>query len=83
MVPIAQQTDHGIIMTDTPKPEHSISTKSNSQQWHMNAYENTLKKHKTRSKQKNIRRDNRSNELKPSYLRVGAEDYMGRPLTKV
>ena len=41
------------------------------------------KKHKTRSKQKNIRKDNRSNDLKPKHLQIGSEDYNGRTLTQV
>lgn len=40
------------------------------------------KKTKTRSKQKNIRRDRRSANHKPSYLQFGSSDYKGRPLTK-
>jgi hypothetical protein len=39
------------------------------------------KRVKTRSKQKNIRRDNRGDELKPENLRVGSKEYKGRPLT--
>jgi hypothetical protein len=41
------------------------------------------KRKKTRSKQKNIRRDTRRDEFKPEHLRVGSKDYKGRPLTKV
>ena len=43
------------------------------------------KRHKTRSKQKNIRRDNRPDALKPSYLLPSAhpEEYRGRILTNV
>eukprot|EP01034_Spumella_vulgaris_P021314 gene21314-27344_t len=41
-----------------------------------------VKRTKTRSKQKNIRRDNRSNDDKPESLQVGHWKYMGRPLTK-
>jgi hypothetical protein len=39
------------------------------------------KRKKTRSKQKNIRRDNRQDTQKPEYLRVGSAEYRGRPLT--
>lgn len=39
------------------------------------------KRTKTRSKQKNIRRDNRPDSAKPDYLQMGAKDYKGRPLT--
>jgi len=38
------------------------------------------KRKKVRSRQKNIRKDNR--EVKPSHLIVGNEDYKGRPMTK-
>jgi hypothetical protein len=41
------------------------------------------KRKKTRSKQKNIRRDTRRDEFKPEHLRMGSKDYKGRPLTKV
>jgi hypothetical protein len=43
------------------------------------------KRGKTRSKQKNIRRDNRSDMQKPQHLQIsqiGKKDYNGRPLTK-
>lgn len=40
------------------------------------------KRVKTRSKQKNIRRDNRSAESKPSHLQIGSKEYSGRPLTQ-
>lgn len=39
------------------------------------------KRKKTRSKQKNIRRDSRTESDKPSHLNVGSSDYAGRPLT--
>jgi len=41
------------------------------------------KKTKTRSKQKNIRRDTRGNDLKPVHLQTGSKEYTGRPLTEV
>lgn len=41
------------------------------------------KRTKTRSKQKNIRRDTRRDEFKPEHLRMGSKDYKGRPLTQV
>lgn len=41
------------------------------------------KKSKTRSKQKNIRRDNRPALSRPSHLQIGSSDYAGRPLTYV
>lgn len=42
------------------------------------------KRTKTRSKQKNIRRDNRPDSQKPSYITdTQAEDYRGRDLTEV
>lgn len=40
------------------------------------------KRKKTRSKQKNIRKDNRSHEDKPEYLRLDSEIYRGRELTE-
>jgi hypothetical protein len=39
------------------------------------------KRHKTRSKQKNIRRDNRPDKAKPDNLKFGNEGYIGRVLT--
>ncbi len=41
------------------------------------------KRVKTRSKQKNIRRDKRAPEFKPSHLQIGSKEYQGRPLTQV
>eukprot|EP00980_Cylindrotheca_fusiformis_P009355 scaffold2047_cov129-Cylindrotheca_fusiformis.AAC.34 len=40
------------------------------------------KRRKVRSRQKNIRKDNRSTDEKPKHLQVGASDYKGRPLTE-
>lgn len=40
-----------------------------------------LKRKKTRSKQKNIRKDHRSEDSKPAHLKFGAKDYKGRPIT--
>eukprot|EP01038_Epipyxis_sp_PR26KG_P008984 gene8984-12117_t len=40
------------------------------------------KRTKTRSKQKNIRKDNRPLEQKPDYLKIGSKDYQGRLLTE-
>ena len=39
------------------------------------------KRRKVRSKQKNIRKDNREQEQKPNHLIVGCQNYNGRPLT--
>lgn len=39
------------------------------------------KRRKVRSRQKNIRKDNRALGDKPEHLRVGASNYQGRPLT--
>jgi hypothetical protein len=41
------------------------------------------KRIKTRSKQKNIRKDNRPDGLKPEGLKIGNKNYIGRPITKV
>lgn len=61
--------------------EPPVSTNTN-----VNSFNNggdvKVKRTKTRSKQKNIRRDNRSSEDKPESLQVGHWKYMGRPLTK-
>lgn len=40
------------------------------------------KKTKTRSKQKNIRRDTRPDDQRPAHLRLHVEEYQGRALTK-
>jgi hypothetical protein len=39
------------------------------------------KRIKTRSKQKNIRRDNRPDDQKPTHLKFGSKEYKGRPIT--
>ena len=44
---------------------------------------NKFKRKKCRSKQKNIRKDNRPDDAKPEYLRLDSEIYRGRELTKV
>jgi hypothetical protein len=41
------------------------------------------KRTKTRSKQKNIRRDRRTEEFKPEHLRLDSEEYCGYDLTEV
>lgn len=41
-----------------------------------------LKRKKTRSKQKNVRKDNRANDQKPIHLQIGTKEYRGRPLTE-
>jgi hypothetical protein len=40
------------------------------------------KRPKTRSKQKNIRRDKRDTAFMPEHLKVGSDKYTGRPLTE-
>ena len=40
------------------------------------------KRRKVRSKQKNVRKDNRPNFKKPDHLQIGSASYQGRPLTK-
>jgi len=40
------------------------------------------KKPKIRSKQKNVRKDNRPTHLKPDHLKIGSVAYQGRPLTQ-
>ena len=39
------------------------------------------KRKKTRYKQKNIRKDNRSDTQKPDHLKIGSLEYKGRPIT--
>lgn len=41
------------------------------------------KRTKTRSKQKNIRKDRRADHVKPPHLQVGSALYSGRPMTEV
>ena len=43
---------------------------------------NKRKRKKVRSRQKNIRKDNRAANNKPTHLVPGRSDYIGRPLTK-
>jgi hypothetical protein len=40
------------------------------------------KRKKTRSKQKNIRRDNRPDTARPEHLQLGSQEYRGRQLTE-
>jgi hypothetical protein len=71
-----------IVAKSEGNPQH-IQVKSEAS----NAFSETLtekrKRPKTRSKQKNIRRDNRENDKKPAHLLIGSKDYQGRPLTSV
>lgn len=46
------------------------------------AVERKKKRRKVRSKQKNIKKDNRATHEKPEHLRVGSKTYAGRPMTK-
>lgn len=46
-----------------------------------NAAREKPKRIKTRSKQKNIRRDKRALEHKPDHLQIGSKNYKGRPIT--
>ncbi|KAL7473972.1 hypothetical protein ACHAXS_014242 [Conticribra weissflogii] len=48
----------------------------------LNKNNNKRKRKKIRSRQKNIRKDTRAANDKPSYLVLGRSDYAGRPLTK-
>ena len=67
-------------------PIESISKPSASSSFKTPGTENEYKRKrtKTRSKQKNIRRDNRSDSQKPSYITdTQSEDYRGRYLTEV
>jgi len=41
----------------------------------------TVKKKKTRSRQKNIRKDNRTDDQKPEHLRIISSGYSGHPIT--
>lgn len=43
---------------------------------------NKKKRKKIRSRQKNIRKDHRAENAKPSHLIVGTNEYCGRPMTK-
>jgi len=54
--------------------------KPNSTEGDNEAFNNHKKRKKTRSKQRNIRRDNRVN--KPDHLKYGSKDYKGRILTE-
>lgn len=46
------------------------------------AVERKKKRRKVRSKQKNIKKDNRATNEKPDHLRVGSKTYAGRPMTR-
>jgi len=48
-----------------------------------NVSEVRKKRLKTRSKQKNIRKDRRADHIKPEYLQIGNASYAGRPLSDV
>lgn len=56
---------------DKPKEEANLSNTENNPK--------KQKRRKVRSKQKNVRKDNR--EVKPQHLLVGRKNYQGRPLT--
>ena len=63
---------------------HVVVEKRKSEEISTGGDEYKRKRTKTRSKQKNIRRDNRPDSQKPSYITdTQAEDYRGRDLTEV
>lgn len=67
-----QHNDHGNEGDETNHPGKKESTSTSSQQ---------RKRRKVRSRQKNIRKDNRSLQEKPSHLIPGTPLYQGRPIT--
>jgi hypothetical protein len=61
----------------------AVDDKNDSNNIDQSQLEAPRKRVKTRSKQKNIRRDKRVQEFKPVHLRPGTKEYAGRPLTQV
>jgi hypothetical protein len=59
---------------------HNNNKSHDSQETHV---QDKFKRKKTRSKQKNIRKDNRPDDAKPAYLIPGNDIYRGRELTQV
>lgn len=77
-----QKEPQEISSKDEHKPNHDANDKLAEGEPSSSKAENAQKKHKRRkirSKQKNIRKDNR--EKKPEHLVVGRKHYHGRPLT--
>ena len=85
-ITISTDLEHTATTTNTTLESNlddkTITNQFNSQQINKNSFLDR-KKVKTRSKQKNIRRDKRGEEFKPSHLVIGSKDYLGRPLTQV
>lgn len=76
VVPAAQPSPAALV---PPPSTHTDSNESSNNNGDKKKKKNRVK---TRSKQKNIRRDNRPDTAKPQHLQLGARDYNGRPLTK-
>lgn len=57
-------------------PDHAVETQEEGSSW------GSRPRKKTRSKQKNIRKDKRPLDQRPSYLRFGDPEYAGRGLTE-
>ena len=59
-----------------------VQDKSNDRIPKENEFKTSKKRRKIRSKQKNVRKDNRANNAKPDHLKIGSASYQGRPLTR-
>ena len=67
--------------TEEPVQDFAISREPDVVEGRGSAVERKKKRRKVRSKQKNIKKDNRATHEKPEHLRVGSKIYAGRPMT--
>ena len=68
---------------DSTRPSDSIGSDGITTEESGSAVGMKKKRTKTRSKQKNIRKDRRADHVKPPHLQIGSALYAGRPMTEV
>lgn len=91
--PMTKPEKHDVFRKDFPSANnhdndqlnhHSADSHfNNNTNPNMNSNSYPYKRKKIRSKQKNIRKDNRPEEAKPKHLQIGSDEYAGRELTQV
>ncbi|KAL7450470.1 hypothetical protein ACHAWC_004983 [Mediolabrus comicus] len=79
----AQDVEDATATTTTPNDTEQNTTTTAVEPGNTGSNNNTKRKRKkVRSKQKNIAKDNRTANEKPSHLVLGRADYSGRPMTQ-
>ena len=80
---VAKEVEQGAAATTKDNTSDGDTKNNNIDSSNVTTTNTKRKRKKVRSRQKNIRKDNRTKEDKPSHLVVGSGvDYAGRPMTK-